>query len=315
MMNFFKRSLFFFCCFFSLFTCAGNRLDKRVARLVKPYEAAMDYVTLHQDESMTENVVFDFFQQTNLCKKNDIKQIKLVISKMYHIQKKETSLEKKQKIAEIIEKLEKVTKFIVESATTYYAFIVYRDIVESYERIDVTQDDVLLQVNAALALRGKSVFKGRSLYQFVKQIDIDSTRLKELFGQVVLSDNLVLQINALKIKLDTLKTKIIATQEYRSQQRKTRLFKSIGVIFAFLVVAIATTINVIVVCVAPAQGLYINPAWTSWAFFTVFAGTCCIVTASELRTSMKYNIPVKSHSLFSGFTPTFWPLTWISRTE
>ena len=314
-MNFFKNPLFFFCCFFSLFCSAGNRLDKRAARLVKPYEAAMDYVTLHQDESMTDNVVFDFFQETNLCKNSDIKQIRSVISKMYHIQKKETSLEKKEKIAEIIEKLEKVTKFIVESVTTYYAFIVYRDIAESYERIDVTQDDVLLQVNAVLALRGKSVFKGRSLYQFVKQIHIDSTRLKELFGQVVVSDTLVLQINALKVKLDRLKAKVIVTAEYRSQQRKTRLFKSIGVILGFVIIATAATMNVIVLCFAPAQGLYINPAWTSWAFFTVFAGTCCIVTASELRTSMKYNIPVKSHSLFSGFTPTFWPLTWISRTE
>ncbi len=304
-----KNIFYVFFSFLSLGLAAQSRLDKRVHRLVKPYDKVLEYLADVQEQDVADQMLFEFSQKTQLYQKSDIKQIGKVISKMCALQKKYKSLEKQEEVALLVQKLEKAQKYIVESATTYYAYIVYRDINQYYETINVMGADIILQINACLALQGKSVFKGRSLYQYVQKINIDSTRLHALFGHVTVSDDLVLQINALKIKLDKLKAKIITTAEYRSQRRKTKLLKAFGLVLGGVVLVVAPGVSL--VTVSSVTGFYL----TSWLSASVIVVAYCTVTVSELRTSMKYNIPVVSHSLFSGFTPTFWPLTWIPRTE
>jgi len=302
-----KKILLFLTFISASLLVATDRTEKRIAKLVKPYKSSIDFVSsLDSINQANDHDIFIFFNNNDLYKKKDIRKFHRTLIAVRKIRDlKKPARYNRSELNSLVDNLEKVEKFVQQHATSYYALVTYSKIMTLYESVDSKSDSVMNLIMSQSKSLGLPSMQGRGLYKFVNKIDLDLRRLTALFVQNTLSDDLIVKINALKIKLVSLKSKITMSSVYKSQLNKTRWLKAVGVMMYL------TLISLVVIFfngVLPGtSGLSI--AWLALPFiFVVRSG----VTVKELNESMKYNIPVHSTSIVSWFRP-FWPLTWIPR--
>jgi len=305
-----KKHFLLFMCLFVSSISALDQYEKRILRLVRPYQRAIEYLTgLDPLRQVNDHDVFIFFSRYGLYEKKDVRKFHRAVRTIKRLTyTKKSLIEKREKLELLIENLEKIENFIVHYATTYYALITYYEIAASYYYIDEHNDQVVrLMIQQFEKLGLPNLNRGRNLYKFGKKIDLDLRRLTALFVQGMLSDELIVKVNQLKIKLMNLKSKIIVTHEYKMQQAKTRILKAFGVLIPFSLVMIAATFfNAML----PGGSLFL---WSAIWGLPLFIIAETVVTGHELHEAAKYNIPVHSRSLFSWFTPWFIPVTWVPR--
>ena len=302
-----KKLLFFFTFISASSLVATGRIEKRIAKLVRPYKNAIDFVlSLDSIGHANDHDIFIFFNNNQLHKKKDIKKLSRTLNSVKKMQDlKKLSRYNSSELKSLICNLEKVEVFVKQHASSYYALKVYNEVMEFYKPVDSKIDSVVNLIMSQSKSLGFSSMQGRGLYKFVKKIDLDLRRIAALFVQNTLSDDLVVKINALKTKLVLLKSKITMSSIYKSQLNKTRWLKAIGIMMYL------TLISLVVIFfngVLPGTSS-LSISWLALPLiFIVRSG----VTVKELNESMKYNIPVHSTSVVSWFRP-FWPLTWIPR--
>lgn len=286
-----------------------DRLYKRIEKLIFPYEKVIDFFDcLDSSGNIHDQDVYSFFTTSNLYQKKEIRKFHRILRIIKHVTYSKKSLYKHRKELELlINKLEKIQKFVVDYATTYYALITYYEIVSSYYYIDEDDEAVVNVIMQGFDKLGLQSMRGRGLYKFVKKIELDLRRLQALFFQNMISDELIVKINKIKTKLVIFKGKIIESSEYKKQLMKTRLLKAIGVSILFF--AIIVPINIVLNEMLPVASSFVHPLIFRSSPVPII-GT--VITIQEMNESTKYNIPVHSTSLFSWFRP-FWPLTWIPR--
>ena len=295
-----------------------DRLESRIEKIVYPYQEAMNFVlSLDPARAVNDHDVFMFFNKHGLYKKQDIRRLQRtvrIVKKL--IQSKKSLPEVQAKITVLLYDLEKVTKFVAAYATTYATLITYYEIAAYYYYIDEQHAHVVDFLMEQSEKIGLPKMHKRGLYKFVKKIDLDLRRLTGLFTKEIISDDLVVKMNQTKSKLLTLKNKIVINAEYKQQLSKTRLLKAFGIIIApAILLGMVYGSYIFWICLSGTGYFGANEAMIgavatlSTLIFTVSLG----ITIQQLRESSKYNIPVHSTSLFSWFTPIFFPLTWISR--
>jgi hypothetical protein len=293
----------------------ADRLERRIDKLVKPYQGALDFITaLDPVHQVNDHDVFVFFNQNQMHKKQDLRNLKSTVRIIKRIACTKKSLPQTQsKIAVLLHDLGRVIDFIENYATTYAGLITYYEITACYYYIDEQHADVVnLLMNQSDKLGLPSMQK-RGLYKFVKKIDLDVRRLTALFTRNIISDDLVVKMNQTKTKLLTLKSKIIVSKDYKVQHSKTRWLKTFGVLIVpVFVFGVAYGAAIFWAMLSGTQVCEVGTIVTPILYPTLFVTTLGI-TAQELRQSSKYNIPVHSTSLFSLFTPLFLLFTWIPR--
>lgn len=306
-----KKFLLVLALFSISFIDAINSAEKRIVRLLQPYDEAVDFIiNLDPLRQVNDHDVFVFFNKHGLYQKKDVRRFNStfrVVKKLIYTKK--SLYKNREKLELLIDNLEKVKNFIVDHAATYYALITYYEIAASYYYIDEQHDAVVNLIVQQSDKLGLPRMQGRGLYKFVKKIDLDLRRLTALFAQNTVSDDLILKMNAIKTKLVILKAKIVENPIYKSQLSKTRWLKAFGLLLSLIPICIAA-------------GFFNAMLPGSLASSYLLALICAIpilfltqavVTMHELYESSRYNIPVHSNSLFSWFMPVFWPLTWIPR--
>ena len=274
--------------------------EKRIARLIKPYEKAMDFITdLDPERQVNDHDVFVFFSKNDLYEKKDVKKFKSALRIVKRLTYTKKSLrENRQQLELLIDRLEIVQNFIVQYATTYYALITYYEIAANYYYIDEQHNavvDVIIQQSDKLGL--PDMQKNRGLYKFVKKIDLDLRRLVALFAQNIISDDLVVKMNQLKTKLIILKSKIVISFEYKSQLSKTRWLKAFGAIVVPFLIVLPISCFSLLFLQAPALEFFLE--CQAIGYFSVFIATSWFITCKELHESSKYNIPVYKSSVIS----------------
>ena len=302
-----KKLLFFvFTIMMSAVSIASSHI-KRIEKLAQPYEQAIEFIVkLDTVRQIQEHDIFLFFNTNDLHERKNIRKLNRAVS---HVKKlvysKKSSLENMQEVEHLVNNLEKVQKFVVEYASTYYALVVCHEITAFYYYIDEQNQFVASIIANQSEKLGLPSMKGRGLYKFVKKIDLDLRRLTALFAQNIMTDNLALKANQIKTKLVVLRSKIVESSEYKTQVLKTRFLKALGVMTPFIAVITGAVLSNCVFSSFAALELCIT--------LPLILGASAIVTGKEMRESTKYNIPVHSTSVFSLFMPICLPLTWIPR--
>jgi hypothetical protein len=296
----------------TFFIASIDRLEKRIDKIAKPYQAAIDFiVNLDPARPVNDHDVFMFFSKNGLYDKKDVRTLKSrckIIKRL--AQSKKTSPEVQAKIAVLLHDLGRVVQFVQDYAVTYAALITYYEITAHYYYIDEQHEqvvDLLMEQSEKLGLPS---MQKRGLYKFVKKIDFDLRRLTALFTQDIISDDLVVKMNQIKRKLGILKSKIIVSKDYKVQHSKTRWLKAFGVL------VLLTPCGLLGLFVATCGTSFLGGPIVVLAFPAIvgpFVITYVGITAQELRESTKYSIPVHSTSLFSLFAPFFLLFTWIPR--
>lgn len=308
-----KRFLLIFTLISASLSFAVTRTEKRIARLVKPYEKVIEFVSdLDSIQQVNDHDVFVFFYKYGLYHKKDVtkfKRVVRVVKKMASTRKHlyDNDLE----LDILIDNLEKIQKFIVDYAATYYALITYHEIAAYYYYIDEQHQAVVGLITEQSEKLGLPSMQGRGLYKFVKKIDLDQRRLAALFAQNIISDELMIKVNQIKTKLIVLKRKIAMNPLYKSQLSKTRWFKACAVLILpfFVMLPLASYGTVFLGSSSAAYFFKVQGI----GYLTLYGAGSLIVTIKELKESSQYDIPVHSTSLFSWFRPLFWPLTWVPR--
>ncbi len=236
-----KKILAIFSCLISFLVSATSRDFHRIERLVQPYESAIEFITnLDLTKQINDHDVFVFFNSNDLYEKKDVSKFNRVLRQVKQRTYAKRSLQgHREELELLIGNLEKVQKFIVDYASTHCALIKYYEIAASYYYIDEQHAavvDVMIQQSAKLGL--PDMQSGRGLYKFVKKINKDIHTLAVVFYQNSLSDELTIKMNQLKIKLVTLRSKIVTHQLYLSQLSKTRWLKAFGVLTVYSVMLV-----------------------------------------------------------------------------
>ncbi len=220
-----KRFILLFSMVSASFLIGTSRLEKRITRLIKPYEKAIEFViNLDPARPINDHDTFMFFNKNGLYQKKDVRKFNSVVRTVKRLTyAKKFSSENRGQLELLIAHLEKVQNFIVQQATTYYALITYYEIAAFYYYIDEQHADVVnLIIQQSEKLGEPNMQQGRRLYKFVKKIDLDLRRLTALFAQNLVSDDLVVKMNGIKTKLLILKSKIVVSNLYKAQLSKTR---------------------------------------------------------------------------------------------
>jgi len=302
-----KRFLLVFALILPVFVDASYKAEKKIDKLARPYEKAVESLaTLQTRAQLDDYTIYQYFTESGLLTKKDQRKFDRSLKMIKTLVKINTfSLSQKNKISFLIDNLDRVYNFIIEHASTHYA---YYDIAGYYHYVDEQQSDlaeVLMEKSTQLMLPS---MHGRGLYKFVKKIDLDLRRLNALFINNNLSDAEILKINQLKNKLLTLKSNLTDSFEYERQLRKTRWLKAVGV-FVWIIPFILFIPSFIMIILPAPTYVYVCQQLIVGSYLI----TMLSITVKEMHESTKYQIPVHSTSLFSFFRPWFWPLTWIPR--
>lgn len=306
-----KRFLLVFACMFTLGIHAVRSIEKRIHKLVAPYEKAITFITsLEPAHTINDHDIFIFFSKYGLYEQKSVRNLKSTIHAMKKIITSKKVLDTEiQDVKLLLHNLEKVYGFVSQHAKMYYALVTYYEIAGQYHYIDEGNDQIVdLMLHQPEKLGLPRLHQGRGLYKFCKKIDLNLRRLATLFVEYNLSDNAIVQINSLKKKLVSLQKKIVQHKVYIAQLTKTRWLKAFGILMPILFYGIVVLLN---------SASYFMPIISTafyWGYpLTVYLFGSMIITCKELQESAKYRIPVRSHSLFSWFMPIFLPLTWIGR--
>ncbi len=241
--NYMKKFLTIFAFIMTSFCCTAKSDLRKIERLVHPYENAIEFVTnLDLTCRVNDTDISMFFSENNLYQKKDIKKFNDIIRRVKNLTYNKKSLVSyRDKLENLIDNLEKVQTFITDYATMNYVLINYNEIASRYFYIDEQHKNVIgLTIRQSEKLGWPNMEKGRGLYKFVKKIDLDLRHLTKLFVQCDLSDDIIIKMNHMKTKLTILKSKIVASDIYKSQLRTTRLLKTFGVIGLVSVITISS---------------------------------------------------------------------------
>ena len=317
-MFYMKRFLLVSAFLLPVFVAASYKAEKRIDKLARPYETAVESLAALQTISQLDDyTIYKYFTESGLSTKKDQRKFDRSLKMIKALARINTfSFSQKNKISFLIDNLDRVHNFIIEHASTHYA---YYDIAGYYHYVDEQQSDlaeILMETSTQLMLPS---MHGRGLYKFVKKIDLDLRRLNALFINNNLSDAEILKINQLKNKLLTLKNDLTDSFEYQRQLSKTRWLKAAGVLSIIIIIPVVSALvglvialNIYGVFAYAATDVLVNKfiiiaLWSSILIPSV------AITVKEMHESTKYQIAVHSTSLFSFFRPWFWPLTWIPR--
>jgi hypothetical protein len=301
-----KRFLFSLSLISASFAFGFDRLERRIEKLVQPYQAAMDFVVgLDPARVVNDHDVFMFFNKNGLYKKQDVRKFERTVRIVKNLMRSKKLLpEVHTKIAGILYELETVGNFVTAYASTYAALITYYEIAAYYYYVDEQHPQVVDFLMEQSEKIGLPKMHKRNLYKLVKKINLDLRRLTALFTKPTTSDDLVVKMNQTKVKLLTLKSKIIVSAQYKEQLSKTRWLKAFGVIVApAILLGMVYGSYMLWICLSGTGCLGADEA-------AIIAGTTLLtllfavtlgITMHELQESSKYDIPVHSTSTFSWF--------------
>lgn len=277
--------------------CASYKVESKIDKLGQPYEIAVESLaTLQTRAQLDDYTIYKYFTDSGLSSKKDRKKFDRSLEKIKELAKNNNlSVDQKNKINFLIDNLDKVQNFVVEYATTDYA---YYDIAAYYHYVNEQEAnliDILMETSTQLTLPS---MHGRGLYKFVKKIDLDLRRLNALFVNNRLSDSIVFKIKQLKNKLLIIKDVVEGSYEYQQQVTKTRWLKA-SVLLIPIVMFIAVFITAII---SPADGIVAVAVFVVY-FIPLLLGSFIIsvigINIRDVYEARKYDIPVRGTSIFS----------------
>jgi len=292
-----KKLLLVFAILLPVFACASYKVESKIDKLARPYEKAVESLaSLDTKAQLDDYTIYQYFTESGLSTHKDRKKFHRSLEKIKVLAKNNNfSAEQANKIDFLIDNLNKVQNFVVEYATTDYA---YYDIAAYYHYVSEQEAnliDILIETSTQLMLPS---MHGRGLYKFVKKIDLDLRRLNALFVNKRLSDSIIFKMKQLKNKLLIIKDAVEGSYEYQQQVTKTRWLKA-SVLLIPIVMFIAVFITAII---SPANGIVAVAAYVVY-FIPLLLGSFIIsvigINIRDVYEARKYDIPVRGTSIFS----------------
>ena len=298
-----KRFLLVLALVFSVLVEASSKFEQKIERLARPYDKAAEFLAdVNPSLKCSETVAVKFFDQFGLYKKNDKKKFERSLKSLKKLAtKKNLQRDERYFIENKIAQLDKIQKFIVDYAATYYPRMVYNEIAGQYNYIDEQSDIVVDLIIDKPWLLNIATAKDRGLYHFVKKIDLDQRRLTFLLTQTRVKDDLAVEIHQLIAKLTILKDIIVESPEYKKQLSKTRWLKACGIVFVPMLFFIPTIL--LYAAVAPITMALTIPTMIVFAPLTGLVQAsfwaALVTTVQDIKEVRKYEIPVHARSVFS----------------
>lgn len=296
---------------------AKDPVDKKIKHISTVYAEALAFAAdADAKVKIPTKDLFNFFSTCKLFSKKDLAVLRKEIKGLARLAKRKKHADKKEILKQWIDTLEKLHGFAKRQGQVFYVMSTIQEIEHFYRNLDPNQKG-LAEIIASNPELFQMHSKKRCLYNLVKKIDLDLRRIKHLFASYAIADDLVVQLNDIKLKLFALKEKLVISSLYKAQRRKVRILKAIGVVFMFPFVTALMVVPIVMPFFVITNLVFL---WTSPLGPSVYIGSSTIgalvawgITLKELHQARAYKIPVHSESIYSYFAPSLVPLTWVER--
>lgn len=285
----------------SVFINAKESFELKIKKITFDYARAAELIenqTLTTDIENNNVFISNFFNETGLYSKRAIKKFTQSLNSIKKLAtKKNIPQEQIIFVNTSILRLEKIQQFIAKHANTYYAEKIYNEIEEIYHCIDEQDENILDQPK----LLDISTQKNRSLYHFVKKINLDIRRLHALLALENIADKTIIKLNNLLTKTSILQERFVETSIYKQQLRRTRWLKACGIVFVPMIFIFP--IVALYAIIAPITMMATVPALIFGApvLGLVYASliVSIVTTVQDIKEAREFEIPVEARSIFS----------------